>query len=149
MKTPEITVLPITRDLIPACTALYIRTFTLPPWCDEIPSPQPVIDYFENFLKMDTFLGYAAFFDGRLAALSTGMKKPWRKGIEYYIDEFCVDPDLQRQGIGSQFLKTIEADIAARGMCGMVLTTEAAYGSFDFFVKNGFEKLGSLCVLGK
>ena len=69
--------------------------------------------------------------------------------MEYYIDEFCVDPDLQGMGIGSQFLADIETDLSDRGMRGMLLNTEESYPAYRFYQKNGFEKLGDLCVLGK
>ena len=149
MPTPEITVQPLTRRDIPACAALYIRTFSAPPWCDDLPSDKPVIAYFENFIQMDTFLGYIAFQNDKLVALSTGMKKPWIGGVEYYIDEFCVDPDLQGQGIGSAFLAVIEEDLTHRGMCGMLLNTEEDYPAFDFYIKNGFKVMGNCRVLGK
>ena len=73
MLAPEILVRPMTKEDVPACVELYIRTFSAPPWCDDIPSPTPVIRYFENFLQLDSFLGYIAFCDGKLAALSAGM----------------------------------------------------------------------------
>ncbi len=149
MSASEITVRPLTQDDVSACAELYIRTFTAPPWCDDIPSPAPVIRYFNNFLLLDSCLGYIAFYNGQLAALSIGMKKPWIGGVEYYIDEFCVAPDLQRQGIGSKFLIAIEKDLADRGMCGILLNTEKDYPAFDFYIKNGFKTMGNCRVLGK
>lgn len=41
-------------------------------------------------------------------AMSLGSKKPWIKGMEYYIDQFCVKADYQRHGIGGRFLELIE-----------------------------------------
>lgn len=146
---PHITMLPLTRARLSECVALYIRAFSGAPWYDEFPSEQPVRDYFESFLRLDAFLGYIAVVDGKVAALSVGMKKPWIGGVEYYIDEFCVDPALQGVGLGSQFLGDIEKDLSARGMRGMLLNTEESYPAYRFYRKNGFEKLGDLCVLGK
>lgn len=146
---PKITVLSMTRKYLADCTALYIRAFSGEPWYDKFPSEAPVSAYFENFLQLDSFLGYVALLDGKLAALSVGMKKPWIGGVEYYIDEFCVDPNLQGQGIGSQFLAAIEADLSARGLHGILLNTEKDFPAYRFYTKNGFQKLGGLCVLGK
>lgn len=146
---PCIATLPLTQARLADCVSLYIRAFSGAPWYDEFPSEQPVYDYFEHFLRLDAFLGYIAVVDGKVAALSVGMKKPWIGGVEYYIDEFCVDPDLQGMGIGSQFLADIEKDLSARGMRGMLLNTEESYPAYRFYRKNGFEKLGDLCVLGK
>ena len=149
MSTHNLIVRPLTPNDISACAALYIRTFSAPPWCDGLPTDKPVIAYFENFLQLDAFLGYIALQNGKLVALSAGMKKPWIGGVEYYIDEFCVDPDLQGQGIGSKFLAAIEEDLSPRGMRGILLNTEENYPAFDFYIKNGFKVMGNCRVLGK
>ena len=149
MLTNNWTFVPMTRKHLDDCVSLYIRTFSGEPWHDEFPSEKPVYDYFKNFLQLDTFLGYVVLVDNKVAALSVGMKKPWIRGVEYYIDEFCVDPALQGQGIGSWFLAEIEADLSSRGMYGIVLNTDESYPAYRFYTKNGFEKLDGLCVLGK
>ena len=77
------------------------------------------------------------------------MRKPWLKGIEYYIDQFYVASEYQRSGVGSLFLPEIEQYIEALGMNGMLLNTEKGYPSFSFYRKNGFSEIDDLCVLGK
>ena len=41
------------------------------------------------------------------------MIRPWRRGPEYYIDQFCVAPRFQRKGLGSAFLRETERLLAA------------------------------------
>lgn len=87
--------------------------------------------------------------DEKIVALSIGMKKPWIKGMEYYIDELCVSYELQGKGIGSSFIKEIEHDIKQLGMNGILLLTEKDYPSEKFYIHNGFGVLGGLIVMGK
>nr|WP_242836691.1 GNAT family N-acetyltransferase [Clostridium sp. BNL1100] len=74
-----------------------------------------------------------------MVALSIGMKKPWIKGFEYYIDKFYVSYEMQGRGIGSWFIKAIEEDINEQGINGMILNTEKDYPSQKFYKKNGFK----------
>ena len=36
----------------------------------------------------------------------------------YNIEELCVDPKYQRQGLGSEFMKMIEEEVRNRGLAG-------------------------------
>ena len=108
-----------------------------------------MIRYFTDFLSLDSCLGFVGLEDGRLIALCIGMRKPWLKGVEYYIDQFCIAPDYQQKGIGSRFLAEIERRIADLGMKGILLNTEKSYPSFNFYRKNGFMEIEGLAVMGK
>ena len=77
------------------------------------------------------------------------MKKPWINGEEYYIDQFCVKPDLQRKGVGSRFLKLIEGEIRAEQMNAIILNTERGFPAEKFYLKNGFKSADGLVTLIK
>lgn len=127
---------------------LYQRVFRSEPWNDN-DSDEEVRLYFERFMRSDIFLGYAGYLDGSLAAISAGFVKPWVKGYEYYIDQFCVDTDLQGQGIGTAFLADIEKQLKKRDINNIFLLTDKNYPSYDFYRKNGFNDLGSICCMAK
>lgn len=145
----KIKLLEIKEYMIEECVDLFIETFTKEPWNDVYESREQVIDFLNNFLNNNYFLGYAAMLGEEIVALSIGIKKPWIEGIEYYIDQFCVNYELQGQGIGSNFLKEIEEDIKKQGMNGIILNTEKGYPSEKFYLKNGFKTIEELIVLGK
>ena len=69
--------------------------------------------------------------------------------MEYYIDQFCVGISYQGQGIGSQFMQLIEADISDKSLGAIILNTEAGYPAEQFYPKNGFEVLKGLMILAK
>lgn len=135
--------------MIDECVDLYMDTFSKEPWNDVYESRQQVVNFFINHIKNNYFLGYVAIIDEKIIALSIGMKKPWIKGMEYYIDEFCVSHLMQGQGVGSQFLREIEKIIEVNGIEGMILNTEKGYPSYNFYEKNGFKSINDLIVLGK
>ena len=139
----------LNKDLLDDCVDLFIHTFSKEPWNDIYESRNQVVTFFENHLKNNYFLGYVGLIEDEVVALSLGMKKPWIKGMEYYIDEFCIKFELQGKGIGSKFIKMIEADIKLQSMNGMILNTERNYPSQAFYAKNGFEVIEDLIILAK
>ncbi|WP_086313769.1 hypothetical protein A5821_001306 [Enterococcus sp. 7F3_DIV0205] len=134
---------------IKQATELYISVFSGEPWHDEYDSFEEVEQFIQNFMTSETYLNFVALENEEIIGLCLGMKKPWIKGIEYYIDEFCIKRERQGSGLGSTFLAKIENDISLLGMNGLILNTEASFESTNFYLKNGFHKLSDLIVLGK
>jgi GNAT superfamily N-acetyltransferase len=135
--------------MIDECVDLYIDTFSREPWNDVFESRVQVLNFFNNHIKNNYFLGYVAIIDEKITGLSIGIKKPWIEGMEYYIDEFCVSYSMQGNGIGSEFLKEIEKMNELKGVNSIILNTEKGYPSYDFYIKNGFNSINDLVVLGK
>lgn len=131
------------------CVNLFIDVFTRAPWHDTYDSREQVVRFFQNFMADNYFIGYVLEKGGRIIALSIGMRKPWINGMEYYIDQFCVAPELQGKGIGSRFLQLIESEIRAEGMNAMILNTERGFPSERFYLKNGFQPADELVTLIK
>ena len=145
----KLKVIKLTEGYLEECIDLFIDTFSREPWNDKYDSRQQVKDFFVNHMGNNYFLGYIALLDKKIVALSVGMKKPWIRGMEYYIDEFCISYDFQGKGIGSLFLKDIEELLICENVEGIILNTEKDYPSCNFYQKNGFKSLGNLIVLGK
>jgi ribosomal protein S18 acetylase RimI-like enzyme len=145
----NLVVLEMKKHMIDECVDLFIETFTKEPWNDVYESREQVVNFFNNHFNNNYFVGYVAMLDNKIEALSIGMKKPWIKGMEYYIDEFCVSYKMCGKGIGSWFIKEIEEKIKNQGMDGMILNTEKDYPAQKFYEKNGFKTIGDLVVLGK
>jgi aminoglycoside 6'-N-acetyltransferase I len=137
----------LSSNYLEECVDLAIATFTKEPWNDVYESRDQVVTFYKNHLKNNYFLGYVALLEGKVVALSVGMKKPWIKGMEYYIDEFCVDYNLQGKGIGSLFLNSIADDIEKKGLNAIMLNTEKGYPSEAFYIKNGFTIEKELIIL--
>ncbi|WP_304340976.1 GNAT family N-acetyltransferase [Metaclostridioides mangenotii] len=139
----------IEEYMINDCVDLFMSTFSKEPWNDTYESKDQVVSFFRNHFNNNYFLGYVAIIDNKIQGLSIGMKKPWIKGFEYYIDEFCINHSLQGKGIGSEFIKNIEIDIKKEGLNGIILNTEIEFPSFKFYKKNEFEDFKDLVIMGK
>ena len=126
---------------IGACSDLFCKVFSAPPWNEDV-SPEEARRYFENCFSLASFRGFVAESGGRIVGLAAGFLKPWRKGMEYYLDEFCIVPSFQGKGIGSRLLDEICTRLAEEGVFGAMLNTERAYPAYSFYLKNGFSESG-------
>jgi len=136
-------------DMIDECTDLFIKVFSKEPWNDVYESKEVVKNYFKSFNECNKFIGYVVTKDEKIIGLSIGFIKPWIKGLEYYIDEFCIDDEFHGQGIGTFFLEKIQEDLLEKKINAMLLNTERQVPAFKFYVKNGFACMDELVSLGK
>lgn len=120
---------------------LYSNAFRGEPWNDDWSDEVQLSEYIKEISKNFNALNFGLLIDGKLAAMSVGMIRHWWEGTNYNIEEFCVSPDLQGQGVGSRFMKMIEDDILNRGLCGIFLQTDSDKPSYRFYKKNGFGEL--------
>ncbi len=126
---------------LPEMAELYNTAFRGEPWNDDWSDPVQLNEYVKEISGCYNALNYGLLIDGKLAAMSVGMIRHWWEGTNYNIEEFCVSPELQGQGIGSRFMRMIENDIRDMGLCGIFLQTDSDKPSFRFYQKNGFNEL--------
>ena len=119
-------------------TALFKDVFTNEPWHDDW-SDTAQLDAYITDLTGQSYSLTLGYFDGdQMVALSMGYIKHWYSGTEYIINEFCVDRLLQGKGIGSSFLKAIEAYLAEHKISQIFLLTDRNVPAYSFYQHNGF-----------
>ena len=128
-------------DRLPEMAGLYKDAFMGEPWNDDWSDPVQLNEYVKEISSSYNCLNYGLLIDGKLAAMSLGMIRHWWEGTNYNIEEFCVSPELQGQGIGSKFMKLIENEIKQMGLAGIFLQTDSDKPSYRFYKKNGFKEL--------
>jgi aminoglycoside 6'-N-acetyltransferase I len=134
-------------SMLQECVDLYQQVFSKEPWFDH-DERSDVECYFKNFFKNNQFVGYVAKVDNRIVGFSIGFVKPWIKGEEYYIDQFCIDYSLQGQGIGTLMMNEIKKDLKSKNINAMLLNTEKEVPAYMFYLKNGFLDFEDLRILG-
>jgi aminoglycoside 6'-N-acetyltransferase I len=132
----------INDDMLPEVEDLYKRAFGKAPWNDDWSDGAQLSEYIRDVSGGRGSLNYGLLIDGKLAAVSLGLIRHWWEGTNYNIEELCVDPDLQGQGIGTRFMHMIEEDIKAKGLAGIFLQTDSDKPSYGFYLKNGYKELG-------
>lgn len=126
---------------LPEVMKLYREAFKCDPWNDDWSDDFMLGEYIKEISGGYNALNYGLLIDGRLVAVSLGMIRHWWEGVNYNIEELCVDPGLRGQGIGTRFMSMIEEDIKKRGAAGIFLQTDSDKPSYRFYKKNGFDDL--------
>ena len=86
------------------CVKMFVAVFSREPWKDEWPSLERAKDYLSDIVGTPGFRGFIAYEGRKILGMCLGHKVRWWAGDEFYIDELCVDVDIQRTGIGTQLL---------------------------------------------
>ena len=122
-------------------TALFTDVFTNKPWNDDWSDTEQLEAYITDLTGQPYSLTLGYFDGARLIGLSMGYVKHWYSGTEYIINEFCVDRQLQRKGIGSSFMKAVEAYLSENGISQIFLLTDRNVPAYSFYQRNGFTEL--------
>lgn len=125
------------EDLDP-CADLFLRVFGEEPWNDRWPSVERARSYLADFVATPGFMGFVALESTQFVALCVGHRRRWWQGDEYYVDELCVAPERQGQGIGTRFLSYIEERLLEQGIRHVVLLTRTDVPAAAFYEKQGF-----------
>lgn len=128
---------------------LFMSVFSKEPWNDIYESVAEVESFIRRSIANKESLNFVAVENEEIVGLSLGIKKPWLKGEEYSINEFCIRSDKQSQGLGSLFLTEIERISLEKGLDSMILLTSPGVPAESFYLKNKFKVIPNLIVLAK
>ena len=134
---------------LPQMAALYRESFAGEPWNDDWSDTDQLYEYIKDVSSGQHALNYGLLIDGKLEGISLGKISHWWEGTNYNIEEFCVSPACQGQGLGSMFLDMIEQQVRAKGLAGIFLQTDNDKPSYHFYHKNGFQDLDTHISLYK
>ena len=126
---------------LPQMAELFRNAFGGEPWNDDWSDDAQLIEYMREITHSYNSLNFGLIGNGRLIALSIGMIRHWWEGTNYNIEELCVSPDMQHQGVGARFMGMIEAEVRKRGLAGIFLQTDNDKPAYRFYQKNGFDEL--------
>ena len=133
---------PMTPDDFPACAEELIAAFSQPPW-NEVWTYAQAFDRIDEIMSARVSRGYVCMDGGRCVSMLCGRIMTYQEQKLFYVDEFSVHPDYQRQGIGSRMLAFLRAELQKepQPISHMSLITERGFPSVTFYEKNGFVEL--------
>ena len=140
-ETEQMSLIELDDSYLLQMAELYKEAFSGEPWNDDWSDKKQLIEYIKDISKAYNALNYGMMKDGKLICMSIGKINHWWEGTNYNIEELCVSPSYQGQGLGSGFLRLIEDLVRERGLAGIFLQTDSDKPSYHFYHKNGFKDL--------
>lgn len=130
------------------CTETFIEVFNAAPWNDEwvVENAQ---HYLFNFYRTPGFLGMLAIENKEIVGFIFGIHRIWWSGDEFYVNEMCVKPNQQNNGIGKALLSHLMEEIKGSSISNISLLTDRGIPAEAFYKKNGFEEIERLVFLSK
>ena len=140
-ETEQMSLIELDDSYLPKMAELYKAAFAGEPWNDDWSDAAQLSEYMKDISKAYNALNYGLLVNGELAGMSVGKINHWWEGTNYNIEELCVSPAYQGQGLGSRFLGLIEDEVRKKGLAGIFLQTDNDKPSYHFYHKNGFKDL--------
>ena len=137
----NISLIELNESYLPQMAKLYREAFAGEPWNDDWSDTKQLNEYMKDISKAYNALNYGLLIDGKLMGMSVGRINHWWEGTNYNIEELCIAPSYQGQGIGSKFLGLIEQCVRGKGLAGIFLQTDSDKPSYQFYHKNGCQDL--------
>ena len=137
----NLTLIELNESYLSQMADLYREAFSGEPWNDDWSDTNQLNEYMKDISKGYNALNYGLMIDGELVGMSVGKISHWWEGTNNNIEELCIAPSYQGQGIGSEFLELIEQSAREKGLAGIFLQTDNDKPSYRFYHKNGYKDL--------
>lgn len=126
----------------PACAKELVAAFAGPPW-NEVWTEAQAFDRIDEIMSARVSRGVVCMDGDACVSMLCGRIMTYQEKKMFYIDEFSVHPDWQRQGVGSRMLAFLRQELQRepQRIWHMALVTTRGFPSVAFYQKNGFVEL--------
>jgi len=135
-------------DDIDEITKLYIETYKQEPW-NENWKKEIAREKIKDAIENNNAENYCINKDNRIIGVMFGRKNYFIDKKELYIDEYLIDYNNQRKGIGKYFLGNIETDLKQKNYSNIILLTKKTFPSELFYKENGFRTSPNMILMCK
>jgi aminoglycoside 6'-N-acetyltransferase I len=138
----------LTNDDLVELVSLYVNVFNSEPWNDKWTEDTAFIRLID-IMNNAGFIGLAYEEKGEIVGAVLGNREQYFNGIHFFVKEMFVRVEDQKKGVGSKLLEELEKEAKKESVINIYLFTSKGNGTYDFYVKNNFKELKSMCMMGK
>jgi GNAT superfamily N-acetyltransferase len=127
---------PLTEDHLDECARVQVAAFNAEPWNDRW-----TLETAKQELAWTLDVpGYAGLvcLDAGVLGLATGYREPDDARDVFYLKTFCVRPDVQGTGVGSELLGRLREYLDGRGANTIYLLTHWGTPAEKFYARHGY-----------
>ncbi len=130
----------MTLSDIGACAIEFMKAFKEEPWNENWTYEQAFMRI-EEIMSARVSRGYVAYDTDAdvVVSMLCGRITTYLELKELWVDEFSVNPDYQRMGIGTKMMEYVREELKKEEekISGISLTTQKGCPSVQFYEKNG------------
>jgi len=120
------------------CCHTQMAAFKEAPWNEDWNFEQ-VWERIDMIMSSPYSRGFVAVANGTVVAMLLGNVRRYMNWKEVFVEDFCVLPEFQGQGVGSRLLDFARKQLKPEGIGTLTLLTERGYPAVKFYEKNGFK----------
>lgn len=127
---------------------LFVTCFSAPPWNEAWTLPT-ALSRIRPMVRTESFCGVIALREDEAAGMAFGQIEQWTDSCHFLLQEMCVVPDLQGQGIGTAMLGTLGKQLKENaGVTSMYLLTDETAPAAKFYGKLHFARSQTKILMG-
>ena len=130
-------IVPLTETHLDGCARVLVAAFNAEPWNDRW-TRETAREELAWTLGVPGYAGLVCLDDGGVAAFATGYREPDDLRKVYYLKTFCVRPDAQGTGVGSEVLGDLREYLDAMGVDTIYLLTRRDTPAERFYARHGY-----------
>ena len=130
---------------IEMCANIYLNAYKNEPWNEEY-SLIEITDYLSRFLNSETKRAYMLMMDEEIIGIALGLIVPCIDCDYFRLEDICLSPLYQRNGLGGQFIKLISDCVSNENCDSILLGTQKDYPAHNFYLKNDFQEIDSVLL---
>ncbi|BAY74096.1 hypothetical protein NIES25_05060 [Nostoc linckia NIES-25] len=134
-------------EYLDRCAYLYVEVFNSEPWNEEWSFNTARTRLFE-IINTPGFVGFV-FKQDELLGFLGGYCKQGQKSKSFYLEEICVRPDKQRQGIGTKLLNKLMDTLIYIEVNRVYLLTNKDGQAETFYTKHGYQRNQQMIFMRK
>lgn len=95
-----------------------------------------------GILESPSSFGLVALADNKVVGIALGLSKGYLDKQDFWLDEFSVDPNYQKQGIATKLIKELKKKLKEKEITKIYLVTRKHYPCVRLYEKEGFSSEG-------
>lgn len=128
--------------------SLYVDSFNIAPWNEKWTMDTAAIRI-KSIMDTPDFIGYKAEQEGKVTGFILGFIEQFQNDKIFQIKEICVNPALQKTGIGKGLIQKLEEELRKNEIRGIYLITTRQGAVEKFYNSSGFTENSHLLVMQK
>ena len=133
-------------QMLDVCAELLVAAYNAEPWNDQW-TKEVALDKLVCFYNSPKFMGWRVLHNGIAVGCCVGNIEPYFTGNYFYLKEMFVAPNMQRSGIGSMLMETLQTALSEQGIKTIILFTGKDLFPFDFYLKKGFNEMDGMRMM--
>jgi ribosomal protein S18 acetylase RimI-like enzyme len=129
------------------CAEFFTEVFNSSPWNENWDVVSALRRLTEKVVAPG-FVGLKVVSKDRVLGFAMGYAEFFNNGVDFYLEEMCIPPAMQRQGIGTALLDELKTRLSTAGTTKMHLLTSRDGPAARFYEKNGFYSSEKMIVMG-